>query len=101
MSRQGDDDASGADLSEEDGWQDANPDEDVEDEVAVISLVDDRVFPNALQMIEHCKANHSLDFLAIRDRLGLDFHGTVKLINFSKRPFRSRAPKKTQKKKKC
>ncbi|KAK2070901.1 hypothetical protein P8C59_005363 [Phyllachora maydis] len=88
----GDDDASGADLSEEDGWQDANPDEDVEDEVAVISLVDDRVFPNALQMIEHCKANHSLDFLAIRDRLGLDFHGTVKLINFIRQRVHEGAP---------
>ncbi|KAK3315249.1 S-adenosyl-L-methionine-dependent methyltransferase [Apodospora peruviana] len=33
-------------------------------------------------MIEHCKEKYGLDFLAIRDRLQLDFHGTVRLINF-------------------
>jgi len=56
---------------------------DEETGVTVISLLDDRVFPDAMSMLSYCKETHQLDFLAIRDRLQLDFYGTVRLVNFS------------------
>jgi protein arginine N-methyltransferase 3 len=79
------DSVSGSEASDEGEWLDARPGDD-EETVDVISLLDDRVFPSALQMIDDCKERYNLDFLGIRDRLGLDFHGTVKLINFSGYP---------------
>ncbi len=83
MTEHNDDRLSGSEISDEEGWQDAEHDEE-EDSVAVISLLDDRVFTDAMSMLAYCKEQHGLDFLAIRERLGLDFHGSVKLINFSK-----------------
>ncbi|KAK3946220.1 p115 like vesicle tethering protein [Diplogelasinospora grovesii] len=74
-----------SDDEEEEEGEDSADEEDDDEELetlAVISLVDDRVFPDAMSMLTYCKSEHSLDFLGIRDRLGLDFHGTVKLINF-------------------
>ncbi|KAM7200558.1 S-adenosyl-L-methionine-dependent methyltransferase [Naviculisporaceae sp. PSN 640] len=81
-SNSGDDTGSSSDEGE---WMDgSNPEEedDEQETVAVISLCDDRVFPDALSMITYCKEKYGLDFLGIRDRLQLDFHGCVKLINF-------------------
>jgi len=67
-------------VSDDEGsWLDEHEDNET---VAVISLLADRVFPDALSMIAYCKEK-GLDFVGIRDRLGLDFHGSVKLINFS------------------
>jgi protein arginine N-methyltransferase 3 len=60
-------------------------DEDEEQEqVSVVSLLDDKVFPDALSMLAYCKDKFGFDFLGVRDRLSLDFHGCVKLINFGK-----------------
>lgn len=73
---------SSSESSDEEGWLDANPEDDEEPQ-AVISLLDARVFPDAASMIAYCKEEHGFDFLAIRDRLALDFYGSVKLINFS------------------
>jgi protein arginine N-methyltransferase 3 len=72
-----------SDVSDEQEWlKDDNDDEGEEETLQVISLLDDRVFPDALSMISYCKEKYAFDFLAVRDRLQLDFHGTVKLINF-------------------
>ncbi len=68
--------------SDDEGWLDANPEDDEEPQT-VISLLDDRVFPDAASMLSYCKETHGFDFLAVRDHLGLDFYGSVKLINFS------------------
>jgi protein arginine N-methyltransferase 3 len=32
-------------------------------------------------MLAYCKDKFGFDFIGVRDRLGLDFHGCVKLIN--------------------
>lgn len=75
-----------SDVSDEQEWLNEDEDDDDEGEeetVQVISLLDDRVFPDAISMISYCKEKHGFDFLAVRDRLQLDFHGTVKFINFS------------------
>ncbi|KAK0651323.1 S-adenosyl-L-methionine-dependent methyltransferase [Cercophora newfieldiana] len=63
-------------------WMDANQDDEQEEALSIISLVDDRVFTDAGAMLAYCKEKTGLDFLEVRDRLGLDFHGMVKLINF-------------------
>lgn len=67
------------DMRNEEGWEDAEP--DVE-ETQFISLLDDEVFTDVLSMLDHCKAKHDFDFLAVRQRLGLDFYGSIKLVNF-------------------
>jgi protein arginine N-methyltransferase 3 len=73
-----------SDISDEREWLNEDDDDEGEEEtVQVISLLDDRVFPDAMSMISYCKEKYGFDFLAVRDRLQLDFHGTVKLINFS------------------
>lgn len=72
--------SSDSDSRDEEGWSDAEEDE--EETTEVISLLDDRVFPDVLSMLTHCKEKHGFDFLGIRQRLQLDFHGCVKLVNF-------------------
>ncbi|KAK1775570.1 hypothetical protein QBC45DRAFT_421848 [Copromyces sp. CBS 386.78] len=75
---------SGSDSSssgDEDEWLDQ--DEEQEEAPAIISLLDDHVFPDVMSMLNYCK-DKGLDFLAIRDRLNLDFYGLIKLINFSR-----------------
>jgi protein arginine N-methyltransferase 3 len=75
-------DSESDDSRNEDGWDDV---EEEEDETAeVISLLDDRVFPDVISMLEHCKNKHNFDFLAVRQKLQLDFHGCVKLVNYSR-----------------
>ena len=56
--------------------------DDEQEQVSIVSLLDDSVFQDALSMLAHCKNKFGFDFLSVRDRLGLDFHGCVKLINF-------------------
>lgn len=76
--------SSTSNVSDEQDWlNEDDGDEGDEENVQIISLLDDRVFPDALSMISYCKEKYCFDFLAIRDRLHLDFHGAVKLINFS------------------
>lgn len=77
-----DSDSSDSREEDEEGWDDVEQDE--EETQQVISLLDDKVFPDVLSMLEHCKEKHSFDFLAVRQKLQLDFHGCVKLVNYSK-----------------
>ncbi|KAI5862271.1 S-adenosyl-L-methionine-dependent methyltransferase [Durotheca rogersii] len=69
-----------SDWSEGGGEQEEADDDDEAPEV--ISLLDDRVFPDVLSMLAHCRQKHHFDFLSVRQRLQLDFHGCVKLVNF-------------------
>ncbi|RYP92356.1 hypothetical protein DL770_001558 [Monosporascus sp. CRB-9-2] len=74
-------DSESSDSREDDeGWDDVEADEEEAQEV--ISLLDDRVFPDVASMLAHCRDKHGFDFLAVRQRLQLDFHGSVKLVNF-------------------
>lgn len=63
-----------------------NSEGEEEEPPAIMSLVDDHVFTDPAAALEHCKAKSGLDVLATRDRLGLDFHGMVKLINLGMPP---------------
>lgn len=69
-----------SDSRDEEGWSDAEEDEEETQEV--ISLLDDRVFPDVMSMLAHCKEKHGFDFLGVRQRLQLDFYGCIKLVNF-------------------
>ncbi|KAI1428448.1 S-adenosyl-L-methionine-dependent methyltransferase [Xylaria sp. FL1777] len=73
-------DSESDDSKDEEGWNDVEEDE--EETPEVISLLDDRVFPDVISMLAHCKDKHNFDFLAVRQRLQLDFHGCVKLVNY-------------------
>jgi protein arginine N-methyltransferase 3 len=67
------------DLNDDEGWEDAEP--EIE-ENTFISLFDDEIFTDAISMLNHCKAKYNFDFLETRQRLGLDFYGNIKLVNF-------------------
>ncbi|KAI0545189.1 S-adenosyl-L-methionine-dependent methyltransferase [Xylaria curta] len=73
-------DSESDDSRDEEGWNDVEEDEEETQEV--ISLLDDRVFPDVISMLAYCKDKHNFDFLGVRQRLRLDFHGCVKLVNF-------------------
>ena len=66
-------------MKDEEGWEDAEPDEE---ETQFISLLDDEVFMDIHAMLNHCKQKYNFDFLEIRQRLALDFYGSIKLVNF-------------------
>lgn len=65
------------------GWDDEAGDEEEEQErMEIVSLLGDRVFGDAAAMLAHCRDAFGFDFVATRDRLGLDFYGSIKLVNF-------------------
>jgi len=67
------------DLKDDEGWEDAEPDEE---ETQFISLLDDEVFTDIMSMLNHCKDKYNFDFLEVRQRLGLDFYDNIKLVNY-------------------
>ncbi|KAK4154137.1 S-adenosyl-L-methionine-dependent methyltransferase [Chaetomidium leptoderma] len=82
------DSESASSSDNEEDWLNKAGDEDDEEEheqVSVVSLFDDKVFPDAPAMLAYCKDKFGFDFVGVRDRLGLDFHGCVKLINLVRR----------------
>ena len=64
-------------LKDDEGWEDAEPDEE---EVSIVSLFSDRAFLNVPSMLQHCKEAYDFDFLKVRDELGGSSHPT-KLID--------------------
>ncbi|PGH03750.1 protein arginine N-methyltransferase 3 [Blastomyces parvus] len=67
------------DLSKDEGWEDVELDEESE---PVISLFSDKVFPDARSMLNDCKENFHFDLLKVQKDLGLDFLGTIRLVNY-------------------
>ncbi|KAI9696087.1 MAG: hypothetical protein M1836_005918 [Candelina mexicana] len=67
------------DLRDEEGWEDAEPEEDNE---RIVCLFSDEIFPDVPSMIRHCKDNFDFDFKKVQKELALDFYGAVKLINY-------------------
>lgn len=64
-------DSEGSDIlnsEHHEGWDDAEPDEE---EIRIMSLFGDGVFPDARSMLRHCKDMHAFDFLKIRHELGV------------------------------
>merc|ERR1712000_792019 len=71
--------SSASESSEGSDWQDVEPDEEPS---TVVSLFDEQTFPNPKEMLAYCKEKHNFDLLAIVKRLGLDFYGAIKLVNY-------------------
>jgi type I protein arginine methyltransferase len=76
-------DSESSDSREDDeGWDDVEQEE--EEKIEVISLLDDKVFPDVTSMLTYCKDKFGFDFLVVRQKLQLEFHDCVKLVNYSK-----------------
>jgi protein arginine N-methyltransferase 3 len=67
------------DLKDDEGWEDAEPDEEEEH---YISLLDDEVFTDVTSMLNHCIEKYNFDFLKLRQRVAFNFYDNVKLVNF-------------------
>ncbi|EOD43380.1 putative protein arginine methyltransferase protein [Neofusicoccum parvum UCRNP2] len=67
------------DTRGDEGWEDAEP--DVE-EIQVVSLFGDDVFPDVKQMIDDCNKRYNFDFIGVQKKLGLDFFSSIKLVNY-------------------
>ncbi|KAJ4307093.1 Ribosomal protein arginine N-methyltransferase rmt3 [Collariella sp. IMI 366227] len=79
----------------EEQWLDqpgAEDDDEEQEQVEVVSLLDEKVFPDAPSMLAYCKDKFGFDFIAVRDRLELDFHGSVKLINLVRQSAKEGTP---------
>jgi protein arginine N-methyltransferase 3 len=57
-----------SEFREEDGWEDAEPDQE---DLQIVSLFDDKVFPDAKSMVEYCKEKFGFDFVGIQRELGM------------------------------
>ena len=63
------------------GWEDVDPSTDVE-ALSVKCLICEEIFNHAGVMLDHCRSEHSFDFLEIRRLHGLDFYSTIRLVNY-------------------
>lgn len=73
-------DTSDIDLNEEEeGWEDAEPQEEQDQ---IVSLFDDKTFTDVPSMLLYCKEKFGFDFLEVRNKFSLDFYGTIKLVNY-------------------
>jgi len=68
------------DLKKDEGWEDVEPEED--QPLQILSLLDEKKFPDVRSMLDYCKRQYDFDFLALRDTLSLDFYALIKMVNF-------------------
>lgn len=74
---EGDDDE-GQHIESWDDWE-SDEDESLSD---YLCLFCDTRFDATTTLFDHCKSQHSFDFHGIIKELGLDFYGSIKLINY-------------------
>lgn len=55
------------DTRNDEGWEDVEQDEE---SITVVSLFDDRTFPDAKEMLEYCRDNYGFDIWKLRQELG-------------------------------
>lgn len=67
-SRSSDSGSDPLDTRGDEGWEDAEP--DVE-EIQVVSLFSDDVFPDVKQMIDDCNKRYNFDFIGVQKKLGV------------------------------
>ncbi|KAJ9639268.1 Ribosomal protein arginine N-methyltransferase rmt3 [Knufia peltigerae] len=67
------------DTRNDEGWEDVEQDEEP---ITVVSLFDEKTFPDASSMLTYCRDNHNFDIWKIRQTLGLDFLDLIKLVNY-------------------
>lgn len=66
-------------VSDEGEWLDLESDEE---SVPITSFFTTQTFPTVIAMLEDSSKNHGFDFGNYVQKLQLDFHGAVKLVNF-------------------
>jgi protein arginine N-methyltransferase 3 len=57
-----------SDTSNEEGWEDVEPDEESQ---PVVGLFSEQVFPDARSMLKECKEKYNFDLLKIQKDLGM------------------------------
>jgi protein arginine N-methyltransferase 3 len=57
-----------SDSSNEEGWEDVEPDEE---STPVVGLFSEQVFPDARSMLKECKEKYNFDLLKIQKDLGM------------------------------
>ncbi|KAM0185574.1 hypothetical protein ACHAPQ_008143 [Fusarium lateritium] len=66
-------------VSDEGEWLDLESDEE---SIPITSFFTTQTFPTVVAMLEDSSKNHGFDFGTYVQKLQLDFHGAVKLVNF-------------------
>lgn len=56
-----------SDLREDEGWEDAEPDNE---ELSFVSFFDDAVFQDAISMLEYTKEKYQFDFVSTQKEHG-------------------------------
>ncbi|KAK6355434.1 hypothetical protein TWF696_004531 [Orbilia brochopaga] len=65
------------------GWEDQNELDDREETPPIVCVLCDLQFDGgALDVWRHCKDEHNFDWHATVKKLGLDFYGKIKLVNY-------------------
>lgn len=60
-----------SDSSNEEGWEDVEPEDDSQ---PVVGLFSDVVFPDMRSMLKECKEKNNFDLVKIQKDLGMSFH---------------------------
>ncbi|PWY90172.1 S-adenosyl-L-methionine-dependent methyltransferase [Aspergillus heteromorphus CBS 117.55] len=68
-----------SDSSNEEGWEDVEPDDETQ---PVVGLFSDKVYPDVRSMLKETKEKYNFDLQKIQKQFGLDFLGTIKLVNY-------------------
>ncbi|QDS72951.1 hypothetical protein FKW77_008443 [Venturia effusa] len=68
-----------SDLRDEEGWEDAEPDNE---KLSFVSFFDEKIFPDVISMLDYSKEKYQFDLVSIQKEHGLDFLSTVKLVNY-------------------
>ncbi|KAJ5749015.1 uncharacterized protein N7511_010711 [Penicillium nucicola] len=68
-----------SDTSDEEGWEDVEPDEESN---PVVGLFSEQIFSDARSMLKECKEKYNFDLLKIQKDLDLDFLDNIKLVNY-------------------
>lgn len=61
------------DNRNDEGWEDVEPDEEA---LTIVSLFDEKTFPNIIDMLQHCKDKYSFDIRAIHKDLRKHYNHT-------------------------
>jgi protein arginine N-methyltransferase 3 len=56
-----------SELREEEGWEDAEPDNE---ELSFVSFFDDKTFPDAISMLEYSREKYNFDFISVQKEHG-------------------------------
>ncbi|KIW52976.1 hypothetical protein PV05_08583 [Exophiala xenobiotica] len=67
------------DPTNDEGWEDVEQDEE---SITVVSLFDEKTFPDATGMLTYCRDSYGFDIWKLRQDFGLDFLDLVKLVNY-------------------